>query len=210
MDIEKILEKHVLWLNIDSKGERACFAYESLVGVNLKKANLEAAYFSRANLQYANMEFAILEYADFLEADLGEAKLKFSDLENANLKYAELICADLEYANLFGADLRGANLIDAKLKGASLQCAKLEGAKLPDGFYQFVTGGCLGYCITYDSINDQIICGRWNDYTGNHLDSFVKYIEKMYGKDGMTPIEKYYKQYMKAVKFFIEMKGIEY
>ena len=85
-------------------------------------------------------------------------------------------------ANLHCADLR-----DANLQGANLHCADLQGADLPNGIYQIVGCGSYNRCTTYDSINDRVICGCWDDGDGNHLESFKKRIEAIYGDKGKTP-----------------------
>ena len=101
-------------------------------------------------------------------------------------------------ADLSGADLRGADLSDADLSGANL----------PTGIYQIVGVGSYYRCTTYDSINDRVICGCWNDNAGNHLDSFARRIEQIYGAEGEEPNLKYYTEYMSMVNFFKAMKEL--
>lgn len=106
--------------------------------------------------------------------------------------------ADLKKADLRGADLRGADLSDADLSGANL----------PTGIYQIVGVGSYYRCTTYDSINDRVICGCWNDNAGNHLDSFARRIEQIYGTEGEDPDLEYYTEYMSMVNFFKAMKEL--
>ena len=94
MDLKKILDEHLLWLN----GEGG----------------------SRANLSNADLRGANLSNADLFGADLRGANLSNANLRNANLRDADLRCANLRNANLFGANLRGANLSNADLCGASI------------------------------------------------------------------------------------------
>ena len=120
-------------------------------------------------------------------------------------------CADLQGANLRGANLRGANLQGANLQGANLQGANLQGADLrdadlPNGIYQIVGCGSYNRCTTYDSINDRVICGCWEDGGGNHLESFKKRIETIYGDKGEAPNAAYYIEYMAAINFFEMVK----
>lgn len=195
MDQEKlneIIENHVKWLQ-DDGGKRANLAAANLKGVNLKGANLRRADLEGVNLRRADLE----------GADLYGANLEGADLERANLHRADLHVADLEGANLEGINLKGANL-----KGVNLCMADLEGAELPIGVYQIVGPGSCNRCTTYDVINDQVICGCWNDGKGNHLDSFIKRIEKIYGpyEESHNPI--YYTEYMAAVNFFKAMKEL--
>lgn len=94
----------------------------------------------------------------------------------------------------------------AYLQGADLQCANLQGADLPTGVYQIVGCGSVNRCTTYDSINDCVICGCWNDNAGNHLAAFRNRIETIYGVGGSDEDERYYREYMAAVVFFETIK----
>jgi hypothetical protein len=104
MDLKKILEEHLLWLN-GKGGSRADLRGADLFGANLSDANLSDANLFGANLRGAN-------------------------LSNADLRDADLRCADLRCADLFGANLRGANLSDANLRNADLRNADLRRADL--------------------------------------------------------------------------------
>lgn len=104
------------------------------------------------------------------------------------------------------ADLQGAYLQDADLQGAYLQGADLRYADLPEGFYQVSNIGSVGRSTTYDSVNDQVICGCWNDKNGNTLENFEKRVKNEYGKSVTNPNERYYAEYMAAIKFFKTMK----
>ncbi len=117
-------------------------------------------------------------------------------------------CADLRGAGLQGAYLQGANLRGANLRGAHLQGAYLQGAGLPNGIYQIVGCGSYNRCTTYDSINDRVICGCWEDGGGNHLESFKKRIETIYGDKGEAPNAAYYIEYMAAINFFEMVKRV--
>lgn len=140
-------------------------------------------------------------------ANLRDANLRDADLQGADLWGANLRGADLWGANLQGANLWGANLQSADLRGAKLQGASLQGALLPDGFYQVVGCGCVGRCTTYNPINDQVVCGCWDDGAGNHLDSFRQRVENIYGEDSVVPDKKHYAEYMAAIAFFETVKN---
>ena len=115
MNIDKIVEKHRLWIIGDKNGERANLSDADLSGAILRGANLSDAYLRGANLRCAN---------------LSGANLSVTNLRGANLSGADLIGADLIGANLRGANLRGTNLSDAYLGGAILIDANLRGANL--------------------------------------------------------------------------------
>ena len=99
MDLKKILDEHLLWLNGEG-GSRA-----NLFGANLRNADLRDANLSNADLFGANLRGANLSNAD---------------LRCANLSNADLRGANLSNADLCGANLRGANLSNADLCGASI------------------------------------------------------------------------------------------
>ena len=78
---------------------------ESLINVDLSRANLDGANLVRANLDGAN---------------LVRANLVGANLYGANLYGANLYGANLVGANLYGANLVRANLVRANLVGANL------------------------------------------------------------------------------------------
>ena len=89
MDLKKILDEHLLWLN--GKGG------------------------SRADLRSANLRNADLRNADLRCADLSGADLRCANLRNADLRNADLRCANLSDADLRCADLRNADLCGASI-----------------------------------------------------------------------------------------------
>ena len=105
MDLKKILDEHLLWLNGEG-GSRA-----NLFGANLRNANLRCANLFGANLRCA---------------DLFGANLRCADLRCADLRNADLRRADLRRADLRNADLRNADLCDADLCDADLRCASMD------------------------------------------------------------------------------------
>ena len=105
MDLKKILDEHLLWLNGEG-GSRA----------DLRNADLSNADLFGANLRGANL----------FGANLRDADLRNADLSNANLSNANLFGANLRGANLRGADLFGANLRDANLSNANLREASID------------------------------------------------------------------------------------
>ena len=84
MDLKKILDEHLLWLNGEG-GSRADLRGANLFGANLSDADLRGANLSCANLRGADLSCA--------------------DLSCANLRGADLSCADLSCANLRGASM---------------------------------------------------------------------------------------------------------
>ena len=109
MDLKKILDEHLLWLNGEG-GSRA----------NLSNADLRDANLSNADLFGANLRGANLRGANLFGANLRNADLRDADLRGANLSNADLRGANLSNADLCGANLRGANLSNADLCGASI------------------------------------------------------------------------------------------
>ena len=113
MDLKKILDEHLLWLNGEG-GSRA-----DLFGANLRCADLRCANLSGANLRGANLSNA--------------------DLRDADLRCADLRCADLFGANLRGANLSDANLCNADLRNADLRRADLCGASIDQMMWNIYT-----------------------------------------------------------------------
>ena len=124
MDLKKILDEHLLWLNGEG-GSRADLRDADLSDADLRDADLRGA-----NLRCANLSNADLSNADLSDADLFDANLRCANLSNADLFDADLRDADLRCANLSNADLSDADLRDADLRGANLRCANLSNADL--------------------------------------------------------------------------------
>ena len=99
MDLKKILDEHLLWLNGEG-GSRA-----DLCDVDLRNADLLGA----------NLRDADLRNADLCRANLRNANLRGANLSNANLRGANLRDADLLGANLSDADLCRADLFGASI-----------------------------------------------------------------------------------------------
>jgi uncharacterized protein YjbI with pentapeptide repeats len=111
----RVLQK-ALGLDLEERDLRfARLPKAILPNVNLRGADLQAAYLSRAQLQ---------------NADLSEARLRGADLDQAQLQGANLAMAQLQAAELRGAALQAADLRDARLQEASLNNAQLQGASL--------------------------------------------------------------------------------
>ena len=119
MDLKKILDEHLLWLNGEG-GSRANLSNADLRGANLSNADLFGANLRGANLSNADLFGANLRGANLFGANLSNADLRDADLRGANLSNADLRGANLSNADLFGANLRGANLSNADLCGASI------------------------------------------------------------------------------------------
>ena len=126
MDLKKILDEHLLWLNGEG-GSRA-----DLRGANLSNADLRDANLSNADLRDADLRGANLRCANLRDANLRGANLSNADLRDADLRDAYLRDANLRDADLRDADLHGANLRCANLSNADLRCANLSNADLSE------------------------------------------------------------------------------
>ena len=72
--LDDILRKHALWINNESRGERADLRGADLCQANLHEANLSGADLYQADLRGANLHEANLYQANLRGADLHEAK----------------------------------------------------------------------------------------------------------------------------------------
>ena len=201
--LNKILYDHEEWLKTDGKKGKCA----NLHGVDLREADLRGANLRGADLHGSDLNWADLHGANLRGANLGGADLSTADLHGSDLNWADLHGSDLNWADLHGsdlrdADLRGANLRGANLGGANLSGANLSGAIMPEGIYTAGGAGSEQRYTYYDAVNDRIICGCWDDNGGNHLDSFKKRIENIYGQDGKEPNPAHYKAYRAAIQYF--------
>ncbi len=147
-EIQKVLERHQIWLEDPQKGEHANLNDEDLRDIDFNGLNLRDAELIRVDLREANLNGLILDDADLGSSDLRRAnlsntKLIHADLRSANLtdskligatlsaadlRGADLSYADLSEANLYGARIDGANFIGTNLNNANLKSAELDGA----------------------------------------------------------------------------------
>lgn len=113
-------------------------------GLNLTKMNLNGADLSGAKLSHAKLMWATLKSADLTDAQILESDLRHSELwsaklikanlKNTRLNDSVLFNTDMEGANLSGANLTNAGLMNANLKnvtfkGATIYNVNLKGAK---------------------------------------------------------------------------------
>jgi hypothetical protein len=138
MDLKKILDEHLLWLNGEG-GSRADLRNADLSNANLSNANLRGANLRGADLFGADLRNADLSNADLFGANLRGANLFGANLRDANLRDADLRNADLSNANLSNANLRGANLRGANLFGANLRDANLREASIDQMMWNIYT-----------------------------------------------------------------------
>ncbi len=125
--------------------------HESLVGVNLRGANLYCA-----DLVGADLRGADLKGQHLVGADLRGANLVGVNLYCANLYCANLVGVNLYCANLYCADLVGANFVGAKIRGANLENTKLVVAK-------YLTSYQLKSACFWDKA---IYQGKWDNKKG--------------------------------------------
>ena len=95
MDLKKILDEHLLWLNGEG-GSCANLFGANLRGANLSDADLRGANLSDADLRCANLSDADLRCANLRDADLRGANLSDADLRNADLCRADLCEASID------------------------------------------------------------------------------------------------------------------
>lgn len=193
----------------DANLQEAFLENADLRGANLKNANLR-----EANLNHAHMKDADISNANLLDANLNNAILSETNLQNANLKdtfmhntclrNANLNNANLEYANMSLASLIGAEIKNAKFRGANLY-----GVNLPNGMFQITFHSAANRYITYDSINDNIICYTADKNYNGCLRLFKEYVKATYGEGGKTPNTVLYEEYMAAIKFFKKIRKAE-
>ena len=199
--LQEIVKSHGKWWRNEDGGQRAYLRDANLRGADLQRTDLQGADLQGANLRYANLQGADLQRTDLQGANLRGACLRDAKLQGANLRG---VC--LRDANLRGADLQRTDLQGANLRGADLQRTNLRGAYLPNGIYQVVGCGSENRCTTYDSINDHVICGCWDDENENQLESFEQHIKAIYGTDGENPNQQYFAEYMAAIAFFKKLR----
>lgn len=106
-ELQEILWKHEMWLNVEEGGECANLERANLVRANLTGAYLTGAYLTGANLVRANLERAHLEGANLTGANLdysclplwcGSLQANFDDRQLKQIAY-HLVRAGLQSNN---------------------------------------------------------------------------------------------------------------
>lgn len=109
-ELNKIMERHRMWLIGEEGGERADFQGESLPNTDFRHADLQHAILFETDLQQSILEKAILYKTDLRFSVLSRVDLRKAFLRETILRYSNLDHADLHGANLYRADMRGANI----------------------------------------------------------------------------------------------------
>ncbi len=107
--LDLILEHHKLWLNYDSRGQKALLINEDLIEQNLIRAYLYKADLQGAVMHHANLSYANLEKADLRGADLRQVKFTETYLAGANLvsaRYSPRSILELHINPVISEDLR--------------------------------------------------------------------------------------------------------
>lgn len=120
MQLNKMLDKHSLWLKNHNDGERF-----DANKIDLSFANLSSADLRDARLEYANFNFAKLN-----GADLSGARLYKADFSDASLRGTKMIHCQMTRTNFSDANLRNANLTLSCMDNAVFSHADMRKAKL--------------------------------------------------------------------------------
>ena len=162
----------------------------------------------RADLSFTNLSQIDLSQVNLAYANLSNAYLSEANLSQANLRNANLSNAILSDANLSDVNLSNANLSNATLLGAQLTGAVLNNIRSGKNCYQVSGVGRVGRLVSYFLKEDTIVCGCWECKQGNTLKNFEKRVKLVYGKNGNRPNNRFYQEYMEAIKFFKRMKKL--
>lgn len=180
-ELDKKVELHQEWLKNKDKGERlVLIEYNlsdlSLVGVDLRHANLMLSNLNHTDLRYSNLASSIL-----VDTDLNYANLNNADLTNALLSESNLNYTDLTGANLYNAILNDCSLENTCLSQANTN--QIQGVDV----YSIDNIGTFHGKVTYVPSIDTVYAGCW---TGT-LEQFLEKGLEMNGvkKDNKREIE---------------------
>ena len=140
MNLEKILEKHKMWLRGEEGGERGNLSGSDLRYTDLRYANLSGADLSRANLRVADLRGTNLWDADLSGADLTGANLDGANLKNIKTNMYttgyNLACPEegsfVGYKKANGCLVKLLILEDAKRSSATSSKCRCDKAKVLD------------------------------------------------------------------------------
>ena len=154
-ELDKKVELHQEWLKNKDKGERlVLIEYNlsdlSLVGVDLRHANLMLSNLNHTDLRYSNLASSIL-----VDTDLSYANLNNADLTNALLSESNLNYTDLTGANLYNAILNDCSLENTCLSQANTN--QIQGVDV----YSIDNIGTFHGKVTYVPSIDTVYVGCW-------------------------------------------------
>ena len=190
--LEQALESHKKWLQKDKDGERLI-----LIGEDLSDADLSNANLSYCNLSYCNLYNANLSYVNLSNADLSCTNLNYANLIHADLSYVDLGNANLSNANLNYCNLSYTFLLGVILTKASFYLTNLYEAK--GDFVGVENVGSRNDTTHYFYNDDRVICGCFD----GSMEEFEDKVKNEYSEDN-----KYYKQYIVAIKILKELAEI--
>lgn len=154
-ELNKKVKLHKDWLKDKDKGERlVLIEYDlsdlSLVGVDLRHANLMLSNLNHTDVRCSNLASSIL-----VDTDLSYANLNNTDLTNALLTDSVLNYTDLTGANLYNAILTDCNLENTCLSQANTN--QIQGVDV----YSIDNIGTFNGKATYVPSTDTVYAGCW-------------------------------------------------
>jgi uncharacterized protein YjbI with pentapeptide repeats len=117
----------------------------SLLGIDVKGANLSGIKLEYANLIAAKLDAAVLVSSNFSNSNLTNASLRGANLTSTNLRQTNLIGTDMSGSILQNSDLYRANLNGSLLRGSNLigtdlsKVIGLDNAELASSVYDQTT-----------------------------------------------------------------------
>ena len=115
--LNKVLEKHAMYLRGQIGGRRAILQYMDMSDLKFHNHDLSQADFTGSKLVGADLSLGIYHSASFFTCDLSRADLSHADLKRSDFRGATLSGTNLTGADLTGADLRSGKVMERNRRG---------------------------------------------------------------------------------------------
>lgn len=204
--LDKILDEHKLWLKDNDNAVKANLSNLDLSNLDFKGRDLRCISFQGANLTNCNFSCCNLANTDFSWSILKGAKLNFANLFNSQCCNADFEDAKMQGTNLEQANLSFANLTNVDLYACKLYCTNLQGITWKYRIFQISELGDMLTFIYFIPQDNKVLTGTWNGGKGGTLEEFKQATEKIYGKEGTYPNQKYYNEFQAVIKCFEILK----
>lgn len=160
--IDKMADKHALYLAGGDKGERFKLVNCNLSLRNLSGTNLTRARFQDCDLSYLNILWATLTDVTFIDCDFRKTTFTSCNIEraqfiNCNLKGAKFVRCHLDNADFYESDLTRSSFVGGSFWGVSLQLANLTNITTPFSSLTILGTDPRGYTVYAYADKDNVV-----------------------------------------------------
>ena len=131
VEIEKMLESHLLWLNGVDGAKQANFTGYEIKEIDLSGRNLNSVIFGACKLSGVNFSGAEICFADFSATEAIDCDFSYISVDEANFRHAGFINCNWDYiiathCNMYETDFDQSTMFNGRLRRCCLEGVKLD------------------------------------------------------------------------------------